>query len=788
MDHGQTAVQPAGAKLPLETENWDRSGWRILLAPGLIVLAGLAAYANSFSGAFIYDDSPSIIDNPSIHQLWPIGQVLSPPRNGETVSGRPLLNLSLAIDYAIGGTNTSGYHVTNLAIHLLNGLLLLGILRRTFCLPVLRPRLGDAAWGLAMAVALLWVLHPLQTESVTYIVQRAESLAATSYLLVFYSVIRGMKSPRRALWYTLAVLTCFLGVATKETVATVPLLVLLYDRTLVSGRFRESLRRRWGLYLGLMASWGLLLGLMGSTRLVIRQGELGAPDPWAYARSQPGVILHYLRLSLWPHPLCFSYDWPVADTLGEILPGLLVLGVLLAATLWGLWKRREWALVGAWFFLILAPTSSIMPLRQLAFEHRMYLPLAAVLMALAMGGYLGIQALVRRTRLSSRAGMVAAVCVVALVAIAMGILTHRRNETYRSAVSIWEDTVTKAPHNPWAHLNVGVALSDLNRLKEAIEHDEQAIRLKPDFADAYSNLGFLLDLSGRAPEAIQQLERALSLDPDSAGAHNNYGRALVSLGRIDEAMGHYQQALRIRPEFAEAYYNLGYAFLAKGQYLEAVDNFEKSLRIKPGFAEAHNNLAGTLVSLGRLPEAMDEYQQAIRLKADYPEPHHNLGNVLVHLGRADEAIEHYKRAVQIKPGLFDAQFRLMASLVQAGRFREAIEHGREAVHMMPNHAQFHQLFAWLIAAHEPADGVDPKEAVQLAERACDLTGRRDSGCLDTLAVAYAADGRFDEAIATAKEAWRLAQAAGQDSWAEEIHVRIQLYRDHKPYREPRKSI
>jgi hypothetical protein len=225
---------PAAESAPQRESEPPWNCWRRAtpVAAGFIVLAALAVYANGLSGSFIHDDIPSIVDNPTIRQLWPIGQVLSPPRNGETVSGRPLLNLSFAVDYAIAGTNTWIYHATNLVIHVLNGLLLLGILGRTFSLPVLRPQLGKAAGGLALVIALLWVLHPLQTESVTYIVQRAESLAAFFYLLVFYCVIRGIESARYALWYILAVAACFLGVATKETVATAPLLVLLYDRTL----------------------------------------------------------------------------------------------------------------------------------------------------------------------------------------------------------------------------------------------------------------------------------------------------------------------------------------------------------------------------------------------------------------------------------------------------------------------------------------------------------------------------------------------------------------------------
>ena len=686
------------------------------MAVGLIVVSGLAAYANSFSGPFIYDDVLSIPANPTIRRLSAIGEVLSPPSNGETVSGRPLLNLSFAIDYAIGGTNTRGYHVTNLAIHILNGLLLLGILHRTFCLPVLRSRFGDAALGLALAISLVWVLHPLQTESVTYIAQRAESLAALSYLVVLYAVIRGIQSAQPSYWYVLAVGACLSGMGIKETVVTVPLVVLLYDHTLVSGTFRESFQRRWGLYLGLIASWAVLIGLVWSTGLWNRQGELGSPDPWFYARSQPEVILHYLRLSLWPHPLCFSYGWPVAHSLREILPGTVMVGLLGTLTVWGLWKRRGWGFLGAWFFLILAPTSSIMPLRQLAFEHRMYLSLAAVLTAVAVAVYIGGQRLVRHRRLSVRGSEVAAVCLVTLTAIAQGILTHYRNETYRTALSIWEATVTRAPQSHDAHNHLGIALAELGRLPEAIEHYQEAVRLKPDYASAHNNLGLALAGVGRLPEAIEHYRKAVRSNPDEASAHANLAMVLAGQQNFPEAIEHYRELLRLEPDFFDAYCNLGVA----------------------------------LARIGRIPEA----------------------------------IECYEHALRINPLCVPAHYNLCLALCRSGKIDQAIEQGLKAIPLASNHSRLNRLVAWLMATHEAADRGVPKRAVEFAERANTLTDHRDIKCLDTLAAAYASAGRFDDAVSTAKQAWQLAQVAGQASQAEEIHSRLQLYRERKPYREP----
>ncbi|HEV3003406.1 MAG TPA: hypothetical protein VGX78_03050, partial [Pirellulales bacterium] len=189
-----------------------------------IALLGTVAFANGVRGAFYLDDFVTIVNNPTLRHLWPLTAVLSPP-NGCTAAGRPLLNLSFAINYAVGKTEPLGFHLVNIALHVLAALVLFGVVRRTL---LLRSFVVDRAMRLAMLVTMLWVVHPLQTESVTYIVQRAESLAGLLYLLTFYCVIRGATLERRdkALrWYLLAVISCAAGMASKEVMATAPVLL-----------------------------------------------------------------------------------------------------------------------------------------------------------------------------------------------------------------------------------------------------------------------------------------------------------------------------------------------------------------------------------------------------------------------------------------------------------------------------------------------------------------------------------------------------------------------------------
>ena len=238
--------------------------WQLL--PALVIICvGLYAYHNSLRGPFVFDDVPAIRDNPTIHQLWPPWQALSPPQADNPVTARPVVNLSLAVNYALGGLNVWGYHVVNLAIHILGALVLYGVVRRTLLCASLRERYGDEARWLALAVALIWVVHPLQTESVTYLIQRTESLMGLFFLLTLYCVIRGSTSSGRRGWYAAAIVCCALGMGSKEVMVVAPLTVLLYDRAFLSGSFREALRARAALYAGLCGCWLVLVGLVASS-------------------------------------------------------------------------------------------------------------------------------------------------------------------------------------------------------------------------------------------------------------------------------------------------------------------------------------------------------------------------------------------------------------------------------------------------------------------------------------------------------------------------------------------
>jgi tetratricopeptide (TPR) repeat protein len=617
-----------------------------------ILTAGvIAAYGRTLSVPLLFDDIGTITDNPSIRH-W--STALWPPIN-TTAGGRPMLNLSLAINYAISGTAVWSYHALNLAIHVLAGLTLFGILRRT-----LAPRAGPAAAFIAFSAALLWALHPLQTESVTYTVQRAESLMGLFYLLTLYCFIRGADadSHLQHTWFALAVAACLLGMATKEVMVSAPLIVLLYDRTFLAGNFREACRRHWRVYAGLGTTWLLLLLLVVSTHGRVRTVGFGSGVSWwRYALTQFPAIWRYLKLSVWPHPLVFDYGTEWVTHPWVILPSAVVVVGLIAGTGWALlrpslvWKPLSFA--GSWFFAILAPTSLVPGNRQTAAEHRMYLALIPVVVLAVIGIH----------RHLGRASL--PFCM----ALAVGFLglTFQRNETYGSALSLWTDTVANCPENAFAHTSLGVVLEKMpGRLNDAIAQLEEAIRLKPEYVEAHYNLGVVLEnLPGRVNDAIAQYQEAIRLKPDYVDAHYNLGNDWSHMpGRLDDAIAQLEEAIRLKPDDADAHYNLGVVLgNAPGRLNDAIVQYQEAIRLKPDDVEAHNNLGNAwLKTPGHLNDAIVQFGETIRLEPDHANAHFNLAIALLNTpGGRNEAKVHLETFLRLRPGDERAQ-RILAQI------------------------------------------------------------------------------------------------------------------------------
>lgn len=651
-----------------------RGTWLAVAGLGLLLMA---AYANGFRGAFVFDDGPAIVQNPSIRRLWPLSEVLFPALSdgGITISGRPVVNLSLALNRALTGEGPWGFHAGNLAIHAVAALLLLGVVRRTLRQAPLTQQWGGAALPCAFAAAAVWALHPLQTAAVTYLVQRAEALAGLFYLLTLYAFIRGAENLPAAgsrRWLVLSVAACAIGMASKEVVATAPLMVLLYDRTFVAGGFGAAWQKRRAYYLGLGATWLLLAALVASTGGRGGTAGLGAAiAPWTYALTQCEAIVHYLRLIVWPDPLVFDYGVATVGSLGEVGWQALLVVALVAATVVALVWRPLWGFAGAWFLLILAPSSSIVPVAtQTMAEHRLYLALAAPVVA----AIAGLRAGLGRKAWPVWAGLI----------LLCGILTARRNEDYRSAETLWRDTVDKVPANGRAHNNLGEALLASGRPGEALASFQEAARLQPGVAAPWHNQGLALARLNRTDEAVASYREAIRLQPDHVGAWNNLGNALLRLGRADEARAAYEGAIRLRPELADGYSNLANLFLEQGQLAAAVRYGEESVSRDTRHPEARYNLGNALASSGRFADALAQYEVALEIRPNDAEVANNLGNVLVEMGRLPEALARYELAVALKPGFVEPRRNLVAVLAHLNRPAEALAHCRVLARLLPD--------------------------------------------------------------------------------------------------------
>jgi tetratricopeptide (TPR) repeat protein len=772
----------------------------VALAALTIAGAALLAYRNTFSVPLLFDDISAIVDNFTLRQLWPPWQALSPPPGGTTTAGRPLLNLTLALNYAVGGTAVRGYHVVNLVLHICAGLTFFGVLRRTLTQPLLRARFAATALPLAGATALLWVLHPLQTESVTYIVQRAESLVGLCYLLTLYAFIRGAADPAGRRWWILAVAACACGMASKEVMVSAPLMVWCYDRTFLSGGFRVALRQRPRFYAALGATWLLLAGLvvvMGGNRGTSAGFGLGVSS-WSYAIAQADAIIGYLRLAFWPQPLVFDYGIvlpPFVDT----LPRIAVLILLIGGALYAFLRGTAVGFAAAFFFAVLAPSSSFIPITsQTMAEHRVYLPLAAVLALLGPGAW----------AIAGRRGLP----VLFLAAAALGVVTFQRNHDYRSSDAIWHDTALKRPENPRAFDNLGLALLDRGLLTESVPFFERALQLNPTSAHSHAALATVLFRLGRLAAAHPHFQAAVTIDPLSAAGHGGLGAIAYQSGDYARAAPSLQEAIRLDPLNAGYRRNLAAVLHLLGRSTESLATYREALRLAPDDADLHADFGGVALSMGQYPTAITHATTALGLNPSHGLAHNHLAAAFNRTDRPAEALVHALAALARMPGLAHAHHNAAEALAALGRIEEALHHYQAELARAPDHVGAnHGLGRSLLRLQRPADSLrfleaavagDPRlgaardnlgaallqlgrtaEAVSRFQEAVQLNPNQPE-TRNNLGVALQQSGRVDEAIREFKQALALhpsyAQARENLAGAEAIKAAAQPPRTAPP--------
>jgi tetratricopeptide (TPR) repeat protein len=645
-----------------------------------LIVAGIIAYGNSLPAPFILDDEEAIVRNPHITALWPLPDAMRAPAQS-AFAGRPLASLSLAVSYAAGGLSPAAFRVWNLAFLISSALVLAALISRT----MRRLKVADAD-VFAVAVAMLWLLHPLHTEVVNYITQRTESMMGLLYLLTLYAATKAIDEPSAAeRWITVAILTCAAGMATKESMVTAPIMVLIYDAVFGAGSVRAALRRRTSLYAGLAATWLLLLYLNIDGP---RSGSAGfgtATSPVTYLLNQAGMMRTYLRLAFWPDPLIADYGRTPHMTLDSALPSLVLIG-LLALVVAVMWRRhRAIAFLGTWFFVTLAPTSSVIPIAtEVGAERRMYLPLIAIVVLVLLA--------IRRATRHSRV-MIGG--IAAALAIALGAATFARNRDYHDAIGMWQQVVIARPHGR-AHYNLAIALRAAGRVDEARQHFRAAIADEPH---AHYALGFEAAEAGRFDEAARELRAFLQLrpaDPVAPQAWLLLADALMASQQPAAAEQALRNALEMAPQYTDAHGALADVLLRQGRHAEAIAAYRSYLAAMPGNAAAHHSLGLALQMSGQATGALAEFAQAVSLEPRNAEFRMSLGTALASGGRLADAIAEYRRALALSPSHPRLMSALALALADTGARDEALALFRRALQIAPDDQAIRQDYATAI--------------------------------------------------------------------------------------------
>jgi Flp pilus assembly protein TadD len=639
------------------------------------VAAGAATYWNGLGGPFIWDDQIAIVTNRTIQHLWPLSDALRPPRE-TPVAGRPIVNLSFAINYALGGLSETGYHIANIAVHIICALLLFGIVRRTLA------KKGPGADATALVASLLWMLHPLQSDAVDYITQRTESLMALFFLLTLYSAIRARRvGPGHAVkWQVASILACACGMASKESMVTAPAIVLLYDRVFEFDSIGEAIRARKYLYAGFAATW-LELGALqwGQPRSTV--GTSSAVSRWTYLLNQLEMIARYLRLSVWPGPLILDYGLPRAVAFRDVVPAAVVVVPLLIASGVALARWPRIGFLAAAFFLTLAPTSSVIPITsEVGAERRMYLPFAAlaVLAAIALRRFVeGAGANGSRKRRTRIAGS-----LTVIVLATLAVRTVYRNAEYATPLGLWRTVVERRPHGrarmalATEMLATGDHAGAMGNLREAVH----------DFPDARFGLGTELIVDGKTDEGITELRQFITAQPSNLNripARTLLGQALWSQGRLGEAAEQFRVILKMVPTSDGVRMNLADVLSTQKRYDEATVQYRALLATQPNSSTLESRLASNLMASGRRSEAIDHLQKALQLDPRSAPLHRSLAEA--YLGQSDpgRGEPHARDAVRLDPGNAVGHNLLGIALALEGNAGEATAQFQEAVRLDP---------------------------------------------------------------------------------------------------------
>ena len=684
---------------------------RVLFYVVIMGVLGVVIYSNTLQIPFIFDDFPSIKNNTEIRlthlNFNEIKRALSSGRS------RPIARLSFALNYYFHHYSVAGFRVVNILIHVFTSILIFFLFHYTLLLghnvkqnqrenevrrPFISPQLT------AFIAAMIWMFNPLHTQSVTYIVQRMNSMSSMFCVLSLLLYIKGrfalnhykgqsggikfynvppketvQREKRSACWSNITLFSCaamswLLGLGCKETAAIMPVVVLLYEWYFFQNLSRNFLKRKLKPLTFLILLVGCLAFLLIGPDPIERFKSIKdfANNEFTYLErvlTQPRVICYYLSLLFYPHPsrLNFDYDFPLSHSLTgpwtTSVSILTILGFLCLAI--GTAKRnRLLSFCILWYFLTLTIESSVIPLA-IIFEHRTYLP--SVFISL-----LAVTTIVRFYKPF-------AFGILCYTTIISGLWTYERNNVWKSELTLWQDTATKSPFKARPHNNLGLAYYRRNLNEAAIVCFNKALDLKPEFFEAHNNLGLALAKIEKTPEAIRHFKLALHYNHKFADAHSNLGMMFEKKNRKNDAEAHYRAALLLKPDVAETHFNLANLLSSTGDISGATKHYQEALRINPNYAHAYNNMALSSEKQNQIDNAVIYYRNALRIDPNFTEAIQNFGALLINQGKFLEALTHFENALEMKPDFAEGHNSIAALYLQQGEFDDAIEHLKKAL-------------------------------------------------------------------------------------------------------------
>ncbi|HYC57172.1 MAG TPA: tetratricopeptide repeat protein [Candidatus Binatia bacterium] len=548
---------------------------------GLILAAVVAvSYFNALDTPFVLDDPLHITKNPRIQRPLAISQLAGDPRG--------VVTASLRLNYSSSGEDVTSYHLLNLFAHLATGYLVFLLSYVTLRLPSMGGRFERSADAIAALIAAIFLLHPMQTESVTYIIQRSEIFASAALVAALLAFVDATDLRRRGALVGL-VAACLFGAYSKPFFVVLPAILLAYDFCFLSRNLRGLGERAIAYAISIVAS---IYVLVLSTRTGSFSGNTAGFDvegitPLDYLSTQFGVVVYYLRMVLWPDRLCFDCGyqgpWPVLQSpLGDsvLVPALILVALFgLGAALWRSYPPLLFAVLGSAF--VLAPSSSIVPLADFYVEHRMYLAIALMALALVPAAYQLTTALTERMSMEADVARTVRLGLAVVVCAVLGLLTLQRNNVYADKLLLMQDTLSKAPNSERVQYNIANEYGRRGDNEKAEAHYKEAIRIAPGIVRGYMNLGSLYLKTDRVEEALQTFLAGVAAKPDNAMAHRNAASAYLRLKRPQEALELIDRAVALEPEHPNGRKLRGQALQTLARRDEAREEFEKAAELAP---------------------------------------------------------------------------------------------------------------------------------------------------------------------------------------------------------------